>query len=78
MSFPPHSDLLFVRKDRSNEITIHVPPHTSEVGRHRRLLKLIEPTHGGYQLTKFKPNPFIGLACTTGYNFFCKGLHDRT
>ena len=33
----------------------------------------IKPTHGGYQPNRFEPNPYIGLACTLGYNFF-KGL----
>ena len=37
----------------------------------------IKPTHGGYQPNRFEPNPYIGLACTLGYNFF-KGLRDRT
>ena len=42
-------------------------PHESR-RRHRRLPKQIEVKYGGYQLTKFEPNPSIGLACTIGYN----------
>ena len=30
----------------------------------------IKPTDGGYQPKRFEPNPYIGLACTLGYNFF--------
>ena len=48
VSFPPQSDPPFVRKDRSNEITIHVPP-TLVKGAPPLLTKRIEPTHAGYQ-----------------------------
>ena len=60
-----------MRKDRNNEIIIHVPPARVK-GCHRRLSKRIEPTHGGYQPTTFEPNLSIGLACKPCYKFIAR------
>ena len=71
MPFSLQSHPPFVRKDRNNEITIHVPP-TRVKGAPPLPTSRMKPTHGGYQPTKFEQNPSIGLACTLGYNFFAK------
>ena len=71
MSFPPQSDPPFGRYERIYEITWHVPaarargaPPSAAPGR--------LATQLSYRHAKFESNPFIGLACTLGYNFFAR------
>ena len=69
--FPPQSDPPFMRKVRNNEVTNHVrPTRLKEVP--LSLTPAIGPSHGGYQLTKFEPNPSICLTCSLGYKYFAK------
>ena len=52
----------FVRKDRNNEITIHVPSARVQ-GRHRRLSKQIEPTYTNLYTTHSEPIDSVTTKC---------------